>query len=70
MLLFESIVFLKAIFYGVRGVRATVILAQVQQNFGPKPIMGLLLRDSVFYFLICVTLIILLPNMSYHVNST
>ncbi|PBK87088.1 hypothetical protein ARMGADRAFT_1085850 [Armillaria gallica] len=54
MLLFESIVFLTTIFYGVRGVKATVILAQVRQNFGPKPIMGLLLRDSVFYFLIVV----------------
>ncbi|SJL12055.1 uncharacterized protein ARMOST_15475 [Armillaria ostoyae] len=52
MLLFELIVFLFAAFYGVRGVKATKILTQIRQNFGPKPIMGLLLRDSVFNFLI------------------
>ncbi|KAK0224428.1 hypothetical protein EDD85DRAFT_981988 [Armillaria nabsnona] len=52
MLLFEVIVFLTTIFYGLREVKATKILTQVRQNFGPKPIMGLLLRDSVFYFLI------------------
>ncbi|KAK0432659.1 hypothetical protein EV421DRAFT_1848076 [Armillaria borealis] len=52
MLLFELIVFLTAVFYGVRGVKETKILTQVRQNFGPKPIMGLLLRDSAFYFVI------------------
>ncbi|PBK87078.1 hypothetical protein ARMGADRAFT_1085835 [Armillaria gallica] len=52
MLLFELIVFLMAIAYGFRGVKATKILTQVRQNFGPKPIMGLLLRDSVFYFVV------------------
>ncbi len=68
MLLFELIVFLTAIFYGLRGLKATKILTQVRQNFGPKLIMGLLLRDSVFYFLMYVTLIVLLLNMSDHVN--
>ncbi|KAK0432672.1 hypothetical protein EV421DRAFT_1496284 [Armillaria borealis] len=52
MILFELIMFLTAAFYGVRGVKATRFLTQMRQNFGPKPIMGLLLRDSVFYFLI------------------
>ncbi|SJL12051.1 uncharacterized protein ARMOST_15470 [Armillaria ostoyae] len=52
MLLFELIMFMTAAFYGVRGVKSTNILTQVRQNFGPKPIMALLLRDSVFYFLI------------------
>ncbi len=56
MLLFELIVFLTTIFYGLHGVKAMKILMQVQQNFGPKPIMGLLLRDSVFYFLMYVPL--------------
>ncbi|KAK0432664.1 hypothetical protein EV421DRAFT_1848126, partial [Armillaria borealis] len=52
MLLFELIMFMTAAFYGVRGVKSTKILTQVRQNFGPKPIMALLLRDSVFYSVI------------------
>lgn len=56
MILFELIMFLTAAFYGVRGMQATNLLTQMRQNFGPKPIMDLLLRDSVFYFLMYVTL--------------
>ncbi|PBK87097.1 hypothetical protein ARMGADRAFT_1168710 [Armillaria gallica] len=52
MLIFKFIMFLTAVFYRVRGVKATKILTQVRQNFGLKPMMGMLLRDSVFYFLI------------------
>ncbi|KAK0224433.1 hypothetical protein EDD85DRAFT_795872 [Armillaria nabsnona] len=64
MLLFEFIVFLTAVFYGVRGVKATKILTQVRENFGPKPMKGMLLRDSVFYFLMYITLALSLIKMS------
>ncbi|PBK60537.1 hypothetical protein ARMSODRAFT_982204 [Armillaria solidipes] len=67
MLIFELILFLTAAIYGVRGVKSTKILAEMRQNFGPKPIMNLLLRDSVFYFVIvlcCVPILILVDNKS------
>lgn len=50
MLIFEILLFLTAAVYGLRGVKITRILTQACHNFGPKPIMRLLLRDSVFYF--------------------
>ncbi len=68
MLLFELIVFLTTIFYGLRGVKATRILTQVRQNFGPKPIMGLPLRNSIFYFLMYVPLARSLINMFGNAN--
>ncbi len=69
MLLFEFIVFLTAVFYGVRGVKATKILTQVRENFGPKPMMGMLLRDSIFYFLMYVTLALSPIKMSGNLKN-
>ncbi|PBK64395.1 hypothetical protein ARMSODRAFT_471631 [Armillaria solidipes] len=65
MILFELIMFLTAAVYGVRGMKATKFLTQMRQNFGPKPITGLLLRDSVFYFLIvlcCIPILAFVNN--------
>ncbi|PBK64413.1 hypothetical protein ARMSODRAFT_1023272 [Armillaria solidipes] len=65
MILFELIMFLTAAFYGVRGVEATKFLTQMRQNFGPKPITGLLLRDNVFHFLIvlcCIPILAFVNN--------
>ncbi|KAK0202334.1 hypothetical protein DFS33DRAFT_1339262 [Desarmillaria ectypa] len=50
MLLFEFLLFLTAAIHGLRGVKITRILTQARDNFGPKPIMRLLLRESVLYF--------------------
>ncbi|KAK0202316.1 hypothetical protein DFS33DRAFT_1339116, partial [Desarmillaria ectypa] len=50
MLLFEFLLFLTAAIHGLRGVKITRIFTQARNNFGPKPIMRLLLRDSVLYF--------------------
>ncbi|KAK0452765.1 uncharacterized protein EV420DRAFT_1645612 [Desarmillaria tabescens] len=52
MLVFEIILFTTAVGYGLQGMKVTQILARSRHNFGPKPIMGLLLRDSVFYFVV------------------
>ncbi|KAK0232078.1 hypothetical protein EDD85DRAFT_1025713 [Armillaria nabsnona] len=65
LLVFECLLFLTAAVYGLRGVKITRILTQACHNFGPKPIMRLLLRDSVFYFVIvlcCYPVLVLLDN--------
>ncbi|SJL12058.1 uncharacterized protein ARMOST_15479 [Armillaria ostoyae] len=55
-LMFEIVIFLTATFQGASEMRNYRILNRAHQNFGPKPIMALILKDSVFYFVMCILL--------------
>ncbi len=55
-LMFEIVIFLTAAFQGTRELRNYRILSRAHRNFGPEPIMALILKDSVFYFVMCILL--------------